>query len=159
MATLSEAAKRFIVQALACYDRPTQICKDVKEEFGIDITRNHVARYDPSKASGKDVPRKWRDLFEETRKRFLEETASIPIATRSFRLRTLQRVAGTAEQMKNLNLLLQTLEQAAKEVGDVWVNRRLDPAKPPGQEGPSVPPEEYTVTLKPDEDVPDKPIL
>tara|TARA_R100000353_G_C6395091_1_gene165941 strand:+ start:150 stop:323 length:174 start_codon:yes stop_codon:yes gene_type:complete len=34
MAKLSEAENRFIVQALACYDTPTQVVEAVKEEFG-----------------------------------------------------------------------------------------------------------------------------
>lgn len=37
MAKLSEAEKRFIVQALACYDTPTQVVGAVKEEFGTGV--------------------------------------------------------------------------------------------------------------------------
>ena len=62
-------------------------------------------------------------LFHDTRKRFREETAEIPIANRAYRLRALGRMAEKAESMKNMALTAQLLEQAAKEVGDVYVNR------------------------------------
>jgi hypothetical protein len=124
MATLSEAAKRFIVQALACYDTPTQVAEAVKEEFGIDVPRNQVGQYDPTKVAGRTLAKKWRELFDDTRKRFREETEDIPIAQRAYRLRALSRIAAKAESMRNLPLTLQVLEQAAKETGDAYVNRR-----------------------------------
>lgn len=63
------------------------------------------------------------DLFHDTRKRFREETADIPIANRAFRLRAMNRFVEKAETMKNIGLAMQILEQAAKETGDIYVNR------------------------------------
>ena len=158
MATLTEDAKRFIVQALACFDTPTQVSEAVKEEFGVDVPRNQVGQYDPTKAGGKSLSKKWRILFEDTRKRFREEAAEIPIASRAYRLRALGRMATQAEKMRNIGLAIQVIEQAAKEVGDVYVNRRLDAPKAPGDDGSGMPrAPEYT--LQPDEDVPERPIL
>lgn len=131
MATLSEAAKRFIVQALACYDTPSQVAEAVKEEFGIDVPRNQVGQYDPTKVAGRALAKKWRTLFDETRKRFREETEEIPIAQRAYRLRKMGQIAAKAEQMRNLPLVLQILEQAAKEAGDAYVNKnRTEPKEP-----------------------------
>ena len=62
-------------------------------------------------------------LFHDTRKRFREETAEIPIANRAFRLRAMNRFVERAETMKNIGLAMQILEQAAKESGDMYVNR------------------------------------
>lgn len=62
-------------------------------------------------------------LFHDTRKRFREDTAEIPIANRAYRLRALGRIVEKAEGMRNLALALQVLEQAAKESGDMYVNR------------------------------------
>lgn len=124
MAKLSEAEKRFIVQALACYDTPTQVVEAVKEEFGTVIERSHVAQYDPTKASGKSVAQKWRDLFDETRKRFRQEIAEIPIADQAYRLRQLQRMSQEAMKRKNIVLAASLLEQAAKEAGGMFTNRR-----------------------------------
>lgn len=128
MATLSNDVKAFIVQALACFDTPSQVAAAVKEEFGIEVSRQQCESHDPTKYAGRDLAKRWRVLFEDTRKRFREETADIPIANRAHRLRTLGRMAEKAEGMRNLALTAQLLEQAAKEVGDVYVNR---PAREP----------------------------
>ena len=124
MAKLSEAEKRFIVQALACYDTPTQVVEAVKEEFGTVMDRGHVGCYDPTKVAGKQLAKKWRDLFDATRTAFKLDVGQIPIAQRAYRLRALQRIANKAEGMKNMPLALQVLEQAAKECGDMYVNRK-----------------------------------
>lgn len=124
MAALKEEHKLLIVQALACFDTPTQVVEAVKEEFGIEITRQQVARYDPTKAAGVDVSKKLRAVFEETRRTFLEDTSSIPIAQQSFRLRALQRLYEKALKSGNVALAAQYLEQAAKESGGLFTNRQ-----------------------------------
>ncbi|MBH3449453.1 DUF2280 domain-containing protein [Pseudomonas putida] len=124
MAALTNEVKGFIVQALACFDTPTQVVEAVKNEFGQVVTRQQVESHDPTKACSKGLAKRWVTLFEDTRKRFREETAEIPIANRAYRLRALGRMAEKAENMRNLALTAQLLEQAAKEVGDVYVNRQ-----------------------------------
>jgi hypothetical protein len=123
MAALKNDVKAFIVQALACFDTPTQVSQAVKQEFEIEITRQQVEQHDPTKRAGVNLAAKWQTLFHDTRKRFREETAEIPIANRAFRLRAMNRFVERAETMKNIGLAMQILEQAAKEVGDVYVNR------------------------------------
>lgn len=157
MAALRGEVKAFIVQALACFDTPSQVVEAVSKEFGITITRQQCESHDPTKAAGQKLGQKWADLFHQCRARFREETADIPIANRAFRLRAMNRFVERAETMKNIVLALQVLEQAAKEVGDVYVNRRLDPIKPPGSEAGAEPAAEYV--LRPDEDVPTSPYL
>jgi hypothetical protein len=158
MAALSNEVKAFIVQALACFDTPSQVAAAVREEFGIEVTRQKCEAHDPTKRAGRDLAKRWVTLFEDTRKRFREETAEIPIANRAYRLRALGRIAERAETMKNLPLAIQVLEQAAKEVGDVYVNRRLEPDKPLGSQAD----QQHAVaeyTLEPDENVPTTPHL
>jgi hypothetical protein len=129
MAALKDEVKLFIVQALACYDTPTQVGKAVKEEFNLDVARQQVAAYDPHCHAGRNLSPKWRTIFADTRAKFRENTAAIPIASRAFRLRALARMAQQAEGMRNIGLAVQVIEQAAKEVGDVYVNRKVDPDK------------------------------
>lgn len=124
MAALSKEIKSFIVQALACFDTPSQVSQAVQDEFGIKVSRQQCESHDPTKASGKDLAAKWIVLFHDTRKRFREESAEIPIANRSFRLRALGRMAERAEGMKNIALAAQIMEQAAKESGDMYTNRQ-----------------------------------
>jgi hypothetical protein len=159
MAALKDDVKAFIVQALACFDKPSQVATAVKEEFKIEVTRQQVESYDPTKYAGRTLNIKWRTLFDDTRKRFREETAEIGIANRAARLRALDRMADKAESKGNLPLAIQIIEQAAKEVGDVYVNRRLDRDKPPVGTNEGGIPKTAEYVLKPDEDVPDQPIL
>lgn len=130
MAALKNEVKAFIVQALACFDTPTQVSHAVKQEFDIDVTRQQVEQHDPTKRAGVNLAAKWVTLFHDTRARFREETADIPIANRAFRLRAMNRFVEKAETMKNIGLAMQILEQAAKEVGDVYVNRQTKNENP-----------------------------
>lgn len=124
MAKLTDPVKMAIVQALACFDTPSEVAAAVKEEFGISITRQQVAAYDPTKATCKGLAKKLRAVFEETRKAFLNDVATIPIAQQAFRLRALQREFERAKLRGNSALAAQLLEQAAKELGGAFTNRR-----------------------------------
>lgn len=123
MARLKPDVKRFIVQALACFDTPSQVAEAVKEQFGLEISRMAVSAYDPDKAMGANLSKDLVTLFRDTRKKFKEATEDIPIAQRAFRLRAMSRVLTRAENSRNSVLTLQALEQAAKEVGDIFVNK------------------------------------
>lgn len=124
MATLNDAAKRFIVQALACYDTPSEVSAALKEEMGLDVARMQVAQYDPTKVAGAKLARKWRDLFEDTRKAFREAVAEIPIADQAFRLRALGKIYERHISRGNVVAAAAVLEQAAKEQGGMFTNKR-----------------------------------
>jgi len=143
MATLNNEVKAFIVQAVACFDTPSQVAVSVREEFGLDITRQQCESHDPTKRAGRDLAKRWVTLFHDTRTRFREETAEIPIANRAYRLRALGRLVEKAEGMRNLSLTAQLLEQAAKEVGDVFVNRQAKA----DVDQPELPPSRVEVTV------------
>lgn len=121
---LSEAVKTFIVQSLACFDTPSIVVDAVRKEFGETIARQSVEGYDPNKKAGSNLSDKWKALFEETRKTFLEDTATIAISHRAVRLRALQRMADKAETQGNMVLAASLMKQAAEEVGNAYTNRR-----------------------------------
>ncbi|MBQ2647906.1 MAG: DUF2280 domain-containing protein [Achromobacter sp.] len=124
MAKLTEAHKRFIVQALACWDTPSQVAEAFKDEYGLDVHRTQVAQYDPTKVAGQGLAKKWRELFDATRKRFRDEIAEIPIADQAFRLRQLGRIYDKHISRGNVIGAAGVLEQAAKEVGGAFTNKR-----------------------------------
>lgn len=158
MAALRSEIKAYIVQALACFDTPTQVAEAVKREFGIEVSRQQCESHDPTKYAGQKLGQKWVDLFNLCRERFRNETADIPIANRAYRLRGLGRMAEKAEGMRNLALTAQLYEQAAKECGDMYVNRKIEPDKPLGSQAD----QQHAVaeyTLEPDENVPTTPYL
>lgn len=123
-AKLSDDVKMFIVQALACFDSPSTVAAAVNKLHRVTVSRQLVENYDPEKMAGRAVSERWRILFEATRKAFLEDTSKIAIAHRAVRLRTLQRLAEKAETQGNIVFTASLLEQAAKECGDMFTNRR-----------------------------------
>lgn len=129
---LEDRHKRFIVQALACYDTPTQVASAFKEEFGHTLIRSQVGEYNPTLVGGRKLGKQWKDLFTATRKNFLEQVSTIPIANQSVRLRVLQRQLERAEKVGNAMLISQLLEQAAKEVGGAYGDRRRVELSGPG---------------------------
>lgn len=52
MATLKNEVKAFIVQAIACFDTPSQVAQAVRQEFGIELSRQQCEAYDPTKYAG-----------------------------------------------------------------------------------------------------------
>ncbi|WP_028004604.1 DUF2280 domain-containing protein [Sinorhizobium meliloti] len=121
---LSEEVKTFLVQSLACFDTPSIVVEAVRKEYGETITRQSVEGYDPTKKAGSNLAERWKLLFEETRKTFLEDTAAIAISHRAVRLRALQRMADKAETQGNMVLAASLMKQAAEEVGNAYTNRR-----------------------------------
>lgn len=126
---LSDEQKRFIVQALACFDSPSDVADAVKEEFGIEVSRQLVQTYDPTKHAGKDLAKKWIAVFHASREEFLASTAKIPIANRAFRLREMEGNYRRLKRQKNYVAANAVLEQAAKECGDVYTNKTKIDAK------------------------------
>lgn len=123
-AKLNDEARAFVVCALASFDAPSIVAAAVRKEFGLTITPQSVEAYDPTKRAGRKLSDKWKQLFEQARKTFLEDTSSIPISHRAARLRALSRMATKAEDVGNMALAAQLIEQAAKEVGGAFTNRR-----------------------------------
>ncbi|BCD88047.1 hypothetical protein PSm6_44540 [Pseudomonas solani] len=143
MAALNGEVKAFIVQALACFDTPTQVAEQVKKDYGIEVSRQQVESHDPTKYAGRGLAKKWAELFHHCRQQFREQTADIAIANRAYRLRALGRFVEKAEGMRNISLAMQALEQAAKECGDRYVNRQARAETPPDD----VPPSSVEVTI------------
>lgn len=138
MATLTTEIKAYIVQALACFDTPSQVAEAVRSKFGVVVSRQSVETYDPTKRAGKDLAKRWATMFGETRAKFQAATVDIPVANRSYRLRALGRMAEEAEERGQLVQAMEILEQAAKECGHMYLNRRRQAAEPAERRGPLV---------------------
>ena len=122
MAALSEPVKIFIVQALACRDTPQEAVTLVKQEYDIEVTRSQCQNYDPTKYSGRNLSKKFVQLFNETREKFDAGLIDIPIANKHFRLKQYQKQL--ERNAKNTVMSLKILEQAAKDVGGQFTNRQ-----------------------------------
>ena len=113
MAALKEPVKIFIVQALACRDTPQEVVDLVKQEYGIQISRSQCQAYDPTKYSGRNLSKKFVDLFNKTRTDFDAGLIDIPIANKHYRLKQYQKQL--ERNAKNTVMSLKILEQAAKD--------------------------------------------
>ncbi|MNE32967.1 hypothetical protein D3C80_1266060 [compost metagenome] len=113
MAALKDPVKIFIVQSLACFETPQQVVEAVKQDYKIEITRQQVALYDPTKVAGRNLSKKLKDLFERTRKDFRENIEDIPIANKAFRLREIQKMYDDSGRNKKTKQVL--LKQAFQE--------------------------------------------
>lgn len=109
----------FVVQCLARFMTPTDILEEVKKEFGIEMGREHVRAYNPTQRS--DVAEKWKVLFNTERAKFIADVSTIGIAHQPYRLAELQKLYHAT---KSPGLKRELLEQAAKEVGGAFTNRR-----------------------------------
>ena len=120
MAALKEPVKIFIVQALACRDTPQEVVDLVKQEFQVEISRSQCQAYDPTKYSGRNLSKKFKDLFNDTRKKFDKGLVDIPIANKHYRLKKYDRLL---DKNKSTVMALKILKQAAQDCGDQFTNR------------------------------------
>ncbi|WP_180100920.1 MULTISPECIES: DUF2280 domain-containing protein [Acinetobacter] len=121
MATLNKKQKIFIVRSLAVFNTPQETVVLVKEEFDLEVSRQQVETYDPTKRAGKDLSAELKDEFELTRKDFLDTPQNIPIANLSVRLQRLENQY--QKHGKNRVAALSILKQAAEDVGGKYTNK------------------------------------
>ena len=122
MAALKEPVKIFIVQALACRDTPQEVAEQVLQEFGVKVDRKQCQSYDPTKAAGKNLSKKFIDLFNETREKFDEGLIDIPIAQKFYRMRQYQK--HLEKNARNTVMSLNIMKQAAQDLGGQFTNRQ-----------------------------------
>lgn len=122
---LTEDEKIFIVQRLAMFDSVLEVVAALKEELGIDLSPQGVEHYDPAKNAGKSLAKKFVELFDKTRKAFLQHMEDqVPLANKSVRVRELSKAAQDMKRRGNYVGMASLLEQIAKECGNVHTNRR-----------------------------------
>ncbi|TCB74169.1 DUF2280 domain-containing protein [Acinetobacter sp. ANC 4173] len=79
MARLKKSEKVFIVRSLAQFMTPTEVARDIKEKFGIDVTPQQVEYYDPTKVAGANLAQELVDLFNEARKEYIAQPLKMSI--------------------------------------------------------------------------------
>ena len=120
-ANLTDAIREQIVIRLACDESVVTIQEWLTEEHEITLSARAINNYRPTQYA---VPmaRRWHELYEATRKAFVAETISIPIAHRAYRVRELGELYNKAKKAGDLPVAASFLEQAAKEMGNVFTN-------------------------------------
>lgn len=124
MAKLTNEQQVFIVTQFACYSKLSQVQEAVEERFGIKPSKTLLNGYDMDGWARENHGKKWIPVFDRAREQFHETAATIPIATKAFRLKQLGAMFDTALSAKNLHMAASLLEQAAKESGGSFTNER-----------------------------------
>lgn len=124
MARLNKRVKLYIVRSLATYETPSETARGVQEEFGIEVTKQQCEAYDPTKKTGQDLSEEFKTEFYRVRKEMNDNLSSIPIANIAYRLMRLQKFIDLAQFKENPVIVPSLMEQAAKEVGGLYTNRK-----------------------------------
>ncbi|MFX4954672.1 DUF2280 domain-containing protein [Acinetobacter baumannii] len=124
MARLNKRVKLYIVRSLATYETPSETARGVQEEFGITVTKQQCEAYDPTKKTGQDLSEEFKTEFYRVRKEMNDNLSAIPIANIAYRLKRLQRFIDHEQFKENPVIVPSLLEQAAKEVGGLYTNRK-----------------------------------
>ena len=121
MAALNSEQQYFIIQCFAAFKSPTEIVEAVKNEFGLTVSRQQVWNYSPENPA---VAPKWKALFDERRASFIEKLDAHGISHKAYRIAELHDMARRARSSRNYPLAAQLMEQAAKEMGGLYTNKR-----------------------------------
>jgi hypothetical protein len=116
MLKLSAVVRRFIVVGLARFDSPSEVARLVKEEFGIEVSRQAVMAYNPDCLSGAALSRPLKDLFFSSRREFVQSIEKQPIGHLATRLRRLEKHYQAADQAGNTKVALRALDAARREM-------------------------------------------
>lgn len=122
--TIRHAVKLEIVRRLAAFDSAVSVALKIRDEFGVDVTRQAIEKYDPTARAGRNLSKSLREEFDRARKAAIADVDGIAIAHRAVRLRQLQRLALKAEAAGDIGQATACLRQAAMEVGDAFTNTR-----------------------------------
>lgn len=118
---MTHEQKVFVITSLACFNTLTETARMFSDEYGIDFALATFQRYDPTTLRGRELSEKYKELFYQIRSEYMEREQDIPIAHRIVRLKRLED-----EYMNNDDptIRLKVLEQASKEVGGLYTNKR-----------------------------------
>jgi hypothetical protein len=115
--------KAFIVTAYARFEGTAEIIRSFRERYDLELTHAQANHYNVPGASCNCAP-KWKELFQSVRKSFLDNVDAIGIANKTVRIQRLEYLCSLALTRKNVKLAAELMEQAAKEMGEVFTNRR-----------------------------------
>ena len=115
---LNNERKAEIVVRLACYDSTSAIAKSLREEHGIEMTRQAIERYNPLRYVGSRCSEQWATLFYETRRKLVEGRADIGVARKMVRLRWLDQMVRREMNEGNTAEARALLKQAAEEMSE-----------------------------------------
>jgi hypothetical protein len=117
---LTDEQKIYIVRQLASYKTSSAIARDLKENFGIDITAQAIDHYHPDRASGATLSPRFKDLFRETRKAYLAAAAEVGTNDPLVRMHWREAMVLEAWDAGDYRMANAMLDSIAKEAGGAF---------------------------------------
>ncbi|RZF29960.1 DUF2280 domain-containing protein [Paraburkholderia sp. UYCP14C] len=108
--------RRHIVIALAQGMTTSEVIADVREVFGVEVSKQLVVRNNPSRASGAHLSKELRELFETVRAKTVEDLEALPMAYRATRILALQRLHAESVEQRDRKNALKALDQIRVEM-------------------------------------------
>jgi hypothetical protein len=122
---LSPEQKAYVVRRLASYHTPTEIQRDLKELFGIEISVQAVNHYHADRIGYDNLAPCWKELFWETRKAFIAACAQAGTMEQMVRVRLREDMVLMARDAGHYRIANELLNSIAKEAGQMFVNRSI----------------------------------
>lgn len=127
---LDDKQKVWLVSAYATFKRTGEVRAEFAETFGVEIPENQARGFNLTifrneEEAAKRNKGRWWSTHVDARRRFDESVNDIPIASKAYRVRKLDEMFDLAYQRRNFKTAADLLEQAAKETGDAYSNRRI----------------------------------
>jgi hypothetical protein len=121
---MTPAMQTRAVELFAQFYALADVHRAIAEEFGVDVDKTTLNRYNPETVQGaKELNPHLKAYFITAREAFVTDRKSIGISHKNFRMRELMRMYNSTPD-NNRPLKASLLEQAAKEAGDHYSNRR-----------------------------------
>ena len=95
---LTDEHKAYVARRLAAYDGPSEIARDMRRQFGIEISRQAITQYDPTRAP-EHCGKKRADLFFRLRKAHMREQGQQAVKSRKVERMVLRAVEMIAERV------------------------------------------------------------
>ena len=126
---LKDEHQRFVVQCLARFESPQAVAALVKEKFQVELTRQAVEAYDPTKAAGLDLREGLRALFFTERDAYGAAVSAVGLSHKAIRLQALERLLKKSEDQQNFRWASHFIKQAKEEVEGVQTGKSEPPAR------------------------------
>lgn len=122
---LKEEHKRYIVRCFARFLTCSEVVEALKSQYGIEITTPGASWYNPHTVAGSDLAPELKALFDDERARYLAEIDRVPIANEAVRLERLEALYQKDAKRGATANAAAHLEQAARERGGMFTNKRF----------------------------------
>jgi hypothetical protein len=121
---LTEQQRIYVVRRLAAFDKPRAIARDLAREFGVTVSHQLVESYHPGREAGRRLAPRWKKLFAEARKDFLESLAQTGAMYMRVRVGWREGIAHDAWDAGQFKAASDVLDAIAKDIGEAFDKRQ-----------------------------------